>query len=47
MEDVLKLYAEEFDALRPIVCFDETSKQLVRELRVALAARCGQVERFD
>ena len=47
MEDVLKLYAEEFDALRPVVCFDETSKQLVRELRVALAARCGQVERFD
>lgn len=47
MEDVLSLYAEEFDALRPIVCFDETSKQLVRELRVALAASCGQVERFD
>lgn len=47
MEDVLELYAEEFDALCPVVCFDETSKQMVRELRVALGASCGQVERFD
>ena len=47
MEDVLKLYAEEFDSLRPVVCFDETSKQLVRELRTALAVSGGQVERFD
>jgi hypothetical protein len=27
--------------------FDETSKQLVRELRVAVPAKGGQVERFD
>ena len=47
MEDVLELYAEEFDASRPVVCFDETSKQLVRELRVVLPPESGQVERFD
>lgn len=47
MEDVLELYAEEFDASRPVVCFDETSKQLVRELRAAVPAKGGQVERFD
>jgi transposase len=47
MEDVLSLYAEEFDSLRPVVCFDETSKQLVRELRMAIAASCGQTERID
>ncbi|HRH44810.1 MAG TPA: transposase [Pyrinomonadaceae bacterium] len=47
MEDVLNLYAEDFDSLRPVVCFDETSKQLVRELRVAISPSCGQVERFD
>lgn len=47
MEDVLELYEQEFDALRPVVCFDETSKQLVRELRAAVSAKSGQVERFD
>lgn len=47
MEDVLSLYAEDFDDLRPVVCFDETSKQLVRELRAAIPASSGQVERFD
>lgn len=47
MEDVLALYTEEVDQLRPVVCFDETSKQLVRELRAAVSAKSGQVERFD
>jgi hypothetical protein len=47
MEDVLALYAEDFDDLHPVVCFDETSKQLVRELRAAIPASSGQVERFD
>ena len=31
MEDVLDLYAEPYDPQRPVVCFDETSKQLVAE----------------
>jgi transposase len=47
MEDVLALYAENLDQLRPVVCFDETSKQLVRELRAAVPAKSGQVERYD
>ena len=29
MEDVLDLYEEEYDTERPVVCFDETSKQLI------------------
>ena len=29
MEDVLDLYSEPYDSKRPVVCFDETSKQLV------------------
>ena len=33
MEDVLDLYAEPYDPKRPVVCFDETSKQLVAEKR--------------
>ena len=29
MEDLLDLYAEPYDSQRPVVCSDETSKQLV------------------
>ncbi len=47
MEDVLDLYAEEYNAQFPVVCFDETSKQLVRELRPRLVAESGRLERFD
>ena len=41
MEDVLDLYAEPFDPQRPVVCFDETSTQLLAETRAALAAQPG------
>ena len=33
MEDVLDLYHEEYDWERPVVCFDETSKQLLGDVR--------------
>jgi hypothetical protein len=33
MEDVLDLYAEDYDEKRPTVGFDETSKQLIAETR--------------
>ena len=32
MEDVLDLYHEEYDRERPVVCFDETSKQLLGDV---------------
>ena len=47
MEDVLDLYAEEYNEKRPVVGFDETSKQLIKETRQPLSARTGCVERFD
>jgi hypothetical protein len=47
MEDVLDLYSEDYHEQRPTVGFDETSKQLIKETRVALPARPGEVERFD
>ena len=47
MEDVLDLYAEPYDPKRPVVCFDETSKQLVAEKRKPIPARTGRLERFD
>jgi transposase len=47
MEDVLDLYAEEYDPARPTVCFDETSKQLIAETRVPLPMVPGKPERVD
>ena len=47
MEDVLDLYAEPYDARRPVVNFDEKSKQLVAETRTPIPAGPGRVERFD
>jgi hypothetical protein len=47
MEDVLDLYELPYDPEYPLVCFDETTKQLVRETRLALPARLGQAARYD
>jgi hypothetical protein len=47
MEDVLDLYAEDYKQQFPVVCFDETSKQLIKELRPPLSATSGKAERFD
>lgn len=47
MEDVPELYAEPYDAKRPKVNFDESSKQLIKESRQPLAAQSGQPARFD
>ena len=47
MEDVLDLYQEPYNSLRPIVCMDESSKQLVAELRIPIPARPGHPRRVD
>lgn len=47
MEDVLVLYHEPYDPRYPLVCFDETSKQLIKETRLPLPAKPGQVARYD
>ena len=47
MEDVLDLYAEEPDEKRPVVCFDETPRQLIGEARVPVAAKPGKRARYD
>lgn len=47
MEDVLDLYEEPYDEKRPKVNFDETSKQLIEEVRQPLPAKPGQAERYD
>ena len=47
MEDVLDLYAEPYDPRRPVVCFDETSTQLLAETRAPLPPRPGRPQRED
>ena len=47
MEDVLDLYHEEYDPERPVVCFDETSKQLLGDVRPPIEAAPGRMGRYD
>jgi transposase len=47
MEDILELYAEEPDPLRPVVCFDETPRQLIGEQRVPIRPAPGRPARVD
>jgi hypothetical protein len=47
MEDVLALYAEAYDAKRPKVNFDETSRQLIADRRPPLAVCHGHPQRED
>jgi hypothetical protein len=47
MEDVLDLYAKPLDPSEPVICFDETSKQLTKETRTPLPMEPGQPERYD
>jgi hypothetical protein len=47
MEDVLATYEKPRDPDRPLVCLDETSKQLVIETRAPIPAKPGQPARHD
>jgi DDE superfamily endonuclease len=47
MEDVLEVCRRPHDPERPVVCMDETFKQLIGEAREPLPPRPGAVERYD
>jgi hypothetical protein len=47
MEDVLEVYVRPLDPKRPQVCFDESSKQQVKEVRTPLPVAPGKPARFD
>ncbi|PSB13510.1 IS630 family transposase [Phormidesmis priestleyi ULC007] len=47
MEDVLEVYHRPDDPNYPVVCFDESSKQQVKETRIPIAMELGQPERYD
>ena len=47
MEEVLDVYTRPHDPDMPLVCLDETSKQLVSETRTPVPMKPGQAERVD
>jgi hypothetical protein len=47
MEDVLEVYRRPYDPKRPVICIDETFKQLIGDTRTPLPPRPGMVERYD
>jgi hypothetical protein len=47
MEDVLDLYAEQYDEKRPKVNFDETSRQLIADTRTPMEVAAGRPPRYD
>jgi hypothetical protein len=47
MEDVLEIYKRPYDPKQPQVCMDETSKQLLADMREPIPAKLGSPERFD
>src|ERR1700732_2086669 len=47
MEDVLGVYTRPHDPDYPLVCVDETSKQLIAETRVPIPMKPGRPGRFD
>ena len=47
MEDVIEVYHRPHDPDRPVVCVDETSKQLIIETRMPIPAKPGQPRRTD
>jgi hypothetical protein len=47
MEDVLAVYTRPRDGNYPLVCLDETSKQLIAETRVPIPMKAGRPARFD
>ena len=47
MEDVLEVYQRPHNSKHPLVCLDETSKQLIAETRAPIPAKPGQPARHD
>ena len=47
MEDVLAVYTRPHNPDYPLVCLDETSKQLIAETRTPIPMRRGRAARVD
>lgn len=47
MELVLDVYKQPYSAEFPVICMDESPKQLIKETRLAIASRPGRLEKYD
>ena len=47
MEMVLDVYKRPFDPKRPVVCMDESQKQLIAETKIPIEASPGKIARYD
>jgi hypothetical protein len=47
MEKVLEVYKRPYDEKRPVVCMDESPKQLIGETKIPIAAKPGSEEKYD
>jgi hypothetical protein len=45
MEDVLDVYQRPYNSLQPVVCIDETNKQMIKETRIPCEP--GKSEKLD
>lgn len=47
MENVLDVYKRPYDKRYPVICMDETPRQLIRETRTPIPRALGRLERHD
>ena len=47
MEMVLDVYKRPFDPLHPVICMDESPKQMIAETRIPIPASPGQTAKYD
>jgi transposase len=47
MENVLDVYKRPYDPKNPVVCMDETPRQLIKETRTPIPGAKGRLERHD
>jgi len=47
MEGILEIYHRPYNPDYPVVCMDESSKQMLKEVRVPISSKPGKPERFD
>jgi len=47
MEQVLDVYKRQYDKAFPVICMDESPKQLIKETRISVPMKPGQLARQD
>jgi len=47
IEDILEVYQRPYSSTHPLICVDETSKQLIKETRFPIPHQPGKPEKYD